>query len=259
MSDDSDPRDLERRSAPEDPRAVADRLANLPETTMRAAVLSEVLERMSTADAAWLLDVLATSGRAGGPPFDLALLAALDMVAESRLPYALQRRIFEEADRLNLLGCKELLYTPGLDPTATETATAPRPLVPGTKPLTLGERKSLARGWKRDVLEKLLVDPAVDVIALLLDNPRVTEDDILRIATSRRAAADTLLMILGHRRWKTRPRIRRALLLNPRIPEAVAVRLVGLLPHQEVVELSRDPQLPLRVIAALRRRRIPRS
>ena len=108
-------------------------------------------------------------------------------------------------------------------------------------------------------LEKLLVDPSQDVIALLLDNPRVTEDDILRIATSRRASGDALMLVLAHRRWKTRPRIRRALLLNPRIPEAVAVRLVGLLPSQEVAELSRDPQLPLRVIAALQRRLSPRS
>ena len=75
MSDHSDPRDLEPPATPKDPRAIADRLAALPETTMRAAVLSEILERTSTADAAWLLDVLATSGRAGGPPFDLALLA----------------------------------------------------------------------------------------------------------------------------------------------------------------------------------------
>ncbi len=103
------------------------------------------------------------------------------------------------------------------------------------------------------------MDPSQDVIALLLENPRVTEDDILRIATSRRTTSDALMLVLAHRRWKTRPRIRRALLLNPRIPEAVAVRLVGLLPSQEVAELSRDPQLPLRVIGALRRRLSLRS
>ncbi len=237
-----------------DPRRVADRLAALPETSMRAAVLAGILGTLDAEDAAWMLDVLATSGRSGGPPFDLALLAALEMVELGRLDYPLVRAIFETADRLNLEGCKELLYTPSLDPTSTEESGRPRPLVPGTKPLTLGERKSLARGWKRDVLEKLLVDPSQDVIALLLDNPRVTEDDVLRIATSRRASADALLLVLAHRRWKTRPRVRRALLLNPRVPEAVAVRLVGLLPSQEVAELSRDPQLPLRVIGALRRR-----
>ena len=242
-----------------DPRRVADRLAALPETSMRAAVLADIVGTLEPEDAAWLLDVLATSGRSGGPPFDLALLAALEMVELKRLEYDQVRAIFETADRLNLEGCKELLYTPSLDVSEDEASARPRPLVPGTKPLTLGERKSLARGWKRDILEKLLVDPSQDVIALLLENPRVTEDDILRIATSRRASSDALMLVLAHRRWKTRPRIRRALLLNPRIPEAVAVRLVGLLPSQEVAELSRDPQLPLRVIGALQRRLSLRS
>ena len=152
-----------------DPRRVADRLAVLPETSMRAAVLADILATLAPDDGAWLLDVLATSGRSGGPPFDLALLAALEMVELERLPYHLIRSIFETADRLNLEGCKELLYTSSLDTTTPEETGRPRPLVPGTKPLTLGERKSLARGWKRDVLEKLLVDPSHDVIALLLD------------------------------------------------------------------------------------------
>ena len=226
---------------------------------MRAAVLADVIASMDVADAAWLLDVLSTSGRAGGPPFDLALLAAIEMIEHDRLEYPRLRAIFEAADRHNLAGCKELLYSPAFNPADNDALSAPRPLVPGTRPLTLGERKSLARGWQRDVLEKLLVDPAADVIALLLDNPRVTEDDVLRIATSRKARADALMLVLSHRRWKTRPRIRRALLLNPSIPEAVAVRLVGLLPIQEVRALSRDPKLPLRVVVALRRRLGPRT
>ena len=117
-----------------DPRRVADRLAALPETSMRAAVLAGILGTLDAEDAAWMLDVLATSGRSGGPPFDLALLAALEMVELGRLDYPLVRAIFETADRLNLEGCKELLYTPSLDPTSTEESGRPRPLVPARTP-----------------------------------------------------------------------------------------------------------------------------
>lgn len=243
-----------------DAHAVARRLAALPEPAMRVATLCEQLLAREPDDAAWLLDALATAGRAGGPPYDLSLLAAIELASGDRLPYDERRAIFEAADRLGLDACKELLFSAQADAAANEEETAaPRPLVPGTRPLTLGERKSLARSWKREVIERLLVDPHVDVVAMLLRNPRLTEDDVLRIATARRASAAVLELLLTARRWNCRARVRRALLRNPNLPEAHAVRLVGLLNRQELRELARDPALPARVTTALRRRLVEPS
>jgi hypothetical protein len=238
-----------------DPRTIALRLAALPERAMRAATLAWIVARLSPLDAAWLLDALATVGRAGGPPFDLALLAAVDLGAEARLAYEARRTIFDAANRHGLEACKELLYT-GVDETDDE-ALAPRALVPGTRPLTLGERKSLARSWKRAVLERLVADPAPDVVALLLANPHLTEVDVLKIATARRSSAAVLSLVLQSPRWAVRPAVRRALVRNPKLPEADRVRLVGLLNRAEMLEMSRDPRLPLRVLAALQRRLRP--
>ncbi|KIG16925.1 hypothetical protein DB30_04087 [Enhygromyxa salina] len=241
---------------PGDAYDVARRLAVLPEPEMRAAALCELLLARPPEAAAWLLDALATAGRAGGPPYDLSLLAAIDLAGSERLPYPDRRAIFEAAERQGLESCKELLFsseTGELD----ELAAAPRPLTPGTRPLTLGERKSLARTWKRDVLERLLVDPHVDVVELLLRNPRLTEDDVLRIATARRASAAVLRIVLDNRRWNCRPRVRRALIRNPNLPEAASLRLVGLLNRVELRELGSDHKLPPRVSQAIRRRLAP--
>jgi len=238
---------------PDDAHAVARRLAVLPEPAMRVAALCELLRAREPNDAAWLLDALATAGRAGGPPYDLSLLAAIELAGGDRLPYPTRRAIFEAAERLGLESCKELLFS--ADSGAPERdAAAPRALTPGSRPLTLGERKSLARTWKRDVLERLLVDPHVDVVELLLRNPRLTETDVLRIATARRASAAVLSLILHAERWNVRQRVRRALLRNPKLPEAAAVRLVGLLNRTELRELGRDHTLPASVSHAIRRR-----
>ncbi len=237
----------------DDAHAVARRLAVLPEPAMRVAALCEQLLAREPEDAAWLLDVLATAGRAGGPPYDVSLLAAIELAGQDRLPYPTRRAIYEAADRLKLESCKELLFT-SASPQLDEDAAAPRPLTPGTRPLTLGERKSLARTWKREVLERLLVDPHVDVVELLLRNPRLTETDVLRIATARRASAAVLELVLHAERWNCRPRVRRALLRNPNLPEAAAVRLVGLLNRPELRELGRDHTLPLSVSTAIHRR-----
>lgn len=242
---------------PIDPHRVARRLAALPELQMRAAVLRDIVRDHQPPDAAWLLDALATAGRAGGPPFDMSLLAAVQMTSGDVLAYRDRRRIYEAADRHGLEACKELLYTVGFE--AGDDPQRPRALIPGTRPLTLGERKALARSWKRDVLERLVLDPSADVVKLLLDNPRITETDVLRLSTARRASAAALGLVLTHKRWSVRPRVRRALLRNPNLPEAAAVRLVGLLNRVEQRELARDPKLPLRVTAALIRRLKPHA
>jgi hypothetical protein len=242
----------ERESGPIGPSEVAHRLAGFPERAMREAVLGDLLEPMEASEAVWLLDGLATAGRAGGPPFDVALVAAVDLASGNRLSYDRRRELFETAGEHGLEACQELLFSDELG--SEEDAAAPRSLRPGTRPLTLGERKSLARSWKRDILEKLLVDPHADVVALLLQNSRLTEDDVLRIATARRSSSAVLSLVLSSRRWGCRARIRRALVRNPRLPEASALRLIGLLNRAELRELASDPRLPGRVRAAVQRR-----
>lgn len=242
---------------PDDANEVAHRLAVLPEGAMRAAILRDIVLTRAPEDAAWLLDALATAGRGGGPPFDVSLLAAVELTSGDLLSYDQRRALYLAADSQGLLSCKELLFTDQMLEVDEKRASAPRALTPGTRPLTLGERKSLARSWDRGVLQRLLVDPSLDVVTLLLQNSRVTEDDVLRIVTSRRASAAVLHLILTHRRWNCRPRIRRALLLNRNLPEAAALRLIGLLNRQDLRELARDPHIPLRVAAALHRRLTP--
>ncbi|MCA9652377.1 MAG: hypothetical protein H6712_20975 [Myxococcales bacterium] len=240
-----------------DARSVARRLAVLPERFMRMARLAEIVEAADPPDAAWLLDTLATAGRAGGPPFDVSLLAAVDLFGGDRLPYPCRQAIFEAAEARGLAACLDLMLSQSQ--VEDEQAGAPRPLVPGTRPLTLGERKSLARSWDRTVLERLLADPHADVVRLLLSNPHVTEDDILRIATARGSSAAVLGLVLRSRRWGTAPRVRRALVRNPRLPLATALRLLGLLGRRDLEELRRDPHLPPRLAAALKRRLRPPS
>jgi hypothetical protein len=225
---------------------------------MRVATLCEHLLALEPESAAWMLDALATAGRAGGPPYDVSLLAAIELAGSERLSYDQRRTIYEAAERLGLEACKELLFS-SAPSTGDREAAAPRPLTPGTRPLTLGERKSLARTWKRDVLERLLVDPHVDVIELLLANPRLTEDDVLRIATARRASAGVLELIMNSRRWNVRTRVRQALLRNPAMPEAMALRLVGLCNRTQLRVLAQDPALPDSIVAAVRRRLVTPS
>jgi len=225
---------------------------------MRSARLRELVLELTPGDAAWLLDSLATAGRAGGPPYDLSLIAAVDLAMSEDLPSSNRRAIFEAAEALQLHACKELML-PDDAVRDEEQIRAPRPLEPGTRPLTLGERKTLARSWRRNVLERLLLDPHADVVELLLGNPHVTENDIIKIVTSRRSTAVVLELVLRSGRWGANRRVRNALVRNPNLPVTTAVRLLGLLNLTELRSLTRDPSLPMMIQVALARRLRPPS
>lgn len=102
------------------------------------------------------------------------------------------------------------------------------------RPLTLGERKSLARKPDREMIERLLRDPHPDVIRQLLANPRLTEEDVLSLAARRPCRPDVLKQIARTPRWAHRPRIRMALVLNPDSPLDITAPFVGLLVRQEL-------------------------
>lgn len=121
---------------------------------------------------------------------------------------------------------------PALEPDDRALAKSPTGRV-----LTLGERKALARKPSRAALEKLLRDPHPEVIRNVLANPRLTEDDVVRIAARRPAIPDAIAEIAKSPKWSARVRVRMALIQNPGTPPSIAVPLVGLLIRPELREV----------------------
>lgn len=98
----------------------------------------------------------------------------------------------------------------------------------------LGRRKTWARTTDRALLDRMLYDKHPGVVAILLENPRVLERDVVRMAASTPTTEAALRTIAAHPRWVQRYRVRSALSLNPWTPASVARRL---LPTLLVAEL----------------------
>lgn len=115
------------------------------------------------------------------------------------------------------------------------------------RPLTLGERKALARRPTRALLARLLADPHPAVIEALLDNPRLVEQDVLELVGRRPASGEVLAVVAKKRRWSRRRRIRIAIILNPDAPLPVTLPLLALLVRTELAEVAKaawlDPLL----------------
>lgn len=122
------------------------------------------------------------------------------------------------------------------------------------RPVSLGERKSLARTRDRTLLLRVLRDPSPDVVKILLENPTLTETDILRLV-SRRPVNDAVLReVFGCVRWAVQYRIRLALVKNPHTPLDIAVLLTATLRDRDAQVIFASPELDetVRKVAGLR-------
>jgi hypothetical protein len=173
-------------------------------------------------------------------------------VADPGLPYVRRKHLYEAAIERNLPAIARLFLVASpsvpVPVTLAKQLGPERPLRPSDKPLTLGERKSLARTHRRDKLTLMVRDPHPAVVEILLGNPHVTESDIVKMAAARPAVPDSLAKIAAHPRWSVRHAVKRALVLNPATPLADAIRIATTLKAGELAELAADASLaePLR-------------
>jgi hypothetical protein len=107
---------------------------------------------------------------------------------------------------------------------------------------TLGRRRQIARVATGDTLDRLLLDPDPIVIRNVLLNGRVTEQLALRL-TARRPSSGEIMEEIARSRFRMRPRIRKAIVMNPACPPGVATRMLALMPRDEVRQVAFDENL----------------
>lgn len=115
---------------------------------------------------------------------------------------------------------------------------------PAGRPLTLGERKSLARTHDRKLLDRACRDAHPAVIAILLDNPSLTEDRVVRIVARRPQSEVALRLVAAHATWCARARVRSALAHHPSTPPYLAAPLLCLLGRAALREVASTPLGP---------------
>lgn len=106
--------------------------------------------------------------------------------------------------------------------------------------MALGHRRALSKSFKKDTLDRLLSDPDTIVIANLLDNPRLIEKDVLKIASKRPNSPSILKLVAVHRRWSKRPAVKKAVALNPYTPPRTAIALLDSMLTQELSPVTTD-------------------
>ncbi|HEX4339875.1 MAG TPA: hypothetical protein VH062_28405 [Polyangiaceae bacterium] len=239
-------------------------LLSLAESPLRVGWLESELEGLGSAASAVLLNEIMEQNEAADPEAHEVLLTITLVLVRTdnrEVVEALRR----EASAQNLFSLERLIRPappPSIHAPSIEELRIPDY---GTgRELSLGERKSLARRPDRRSIDKLCVDPHPLVIRQLLENPKMVEDDAIRIATIRPARAAALRELVQSHRWLSRPRVRMAVLLNPGSPSELTMPLLGLCTREELRDVlkSTETSIVLRATAqelVARRPPLPRE
>jgi hypothetical protein len=228
---------------------------------LRVNYLKAELHTAPLGDVAEALDRICGNAEQADPIARELLITVVDLFAQDSQA-ALAQMLREEAAANPLLSLARFLRRPVTLPSRGRSATAEgRALskaasehrvpdyVPG-RTFTLGERKALARRPNRKAMDKLLADPHPAVIRTLLANPKVVEDDIVRVAARRPNSPEILAEIARSSRWAHRVRVRMAVILNPDTPIELAIPMLALLVRAELRQVVRTTYLASMLRAA---------
>jgi hypothetical protein len=106
------------------------------------------------------------------------------------------------------------------------------------KDVPVGMRKSLARRPDFKLIQRIARDQDHRVIEHLLDNPRLTENDVIRIGSARPTSPKALEAIFRHRRWISRYSVKKVIVFNPHSALSMALRLLPYLKLQDLDEVT---------------------
>jgi len=110
--------------------------------------------------------------------------------------------------------------------------------------ITLGERIALARMAPREVIKALRSETDEQVMRALLENPRLTEEDVILVAGSVKTPPKILVLVARSERWTSRRPVRLALVRNPRVPPRNTLPLLNGLLDREIKTLLAHRNLP---------------
>ncbi len=225
------------RVAPGTTDRFIDRLLKITDRGMRSHALVNRLRRFDAhLSVALLSGILQRSIRRDLQAQEILLDLTTTRPLLTALGYERARRIYELAQRRDLNTVARMLLSPESLMGRLEGATDPHSENRHMPDMSLGRRKAMARARNRLELDRLLFDRHPGVITNLLNNPIITERDVVRIAAMRPTNAEVLTLIFRHPRWVPRYRVKVAIALNPFTPIDIAL---SVLPHLMLPELRR--------------------
>ena len=230
-------------SAFDDAERLARRAVAVTDLNLRVAYLRRLLPLMDPSQAANVLTIVLaqTEARQG---HHRELMLALSLALSHPELDGFRKAIVAAADAQGQAGAAMMLrHDPSGDPHPNDKTSRNAADFGRDRPLTLGERKALARRTDRNVIRRALRDHHPSVVAILLGNPILTEDDVVRLCAQRPIEAETLRAVFRNTKWIVRYRVKLTLVKNPHTPLEIALSLCAHLQASDAHDVAESPEL----------------
>lgn len=110
--------------------------------------------------------------------------------------------------------------------------------------LSVGERLKLALRGGREARAILIRDPTLLVQRFVLQNPRITEEELIALAKNRSVEREVLEIVCKKKEWVANYQLRLALVGNPKTPLPIALRYVPTLRKRDLRVLAKSKNVP---------------
>jgi len=110
--------------------------------------------------------------------------------------------------------------------------------------MNVSEKIKLATKGNKEARSILIRDSNRLVSVATIRSPRITEGEVMAQAQNRVASDEVLRVITSNREWMRNYGIKMALVKNPKVPQAIAMKLLNQLHESDVKALARDKNVP---------------
>jgi hypothetical protein len=214
--------------------------------------------RMSTADRIIELAVRSGLDLKGIPAFKEAAAAiANELIAEPTLEPTPDDILFRETDETARASPVDLARkedTHHLDEVTGEEIVDERFLPLHTKLAQMSVTQKIRRAQLGTASERLLLvrDKNRLVASSAIRSPKIQENEVLMISTSRNISDEVLRIIASNREWTQSHQIKLNLVMNPRTPFVFSAKLIGFLREHELKALAKSKNVSGAIAQAAR-------
>ncbi|HEC98143.1 MAG TPA: hypothetical protein ENI58_08350 [Nitrospirae bacterium] len=119
--------------------------------------------------------------------------------------------------------------------------------------LSVGQRIQLALKGGKDIRNVLIRDPNREVVIKVLENPKITENEVEMIARNPSSPDDALRYIFKKKDWIRKYNIVLSLASNPKTPIGVSMPLITRLRIHDLIILEKNKNIPEAVRNAIKK------
>jgi hypothetical protein len=136
---------------------------------------------------------------------------------------------------------------------AEDAAPVARSLYAQIVNMGIAEKLKLALRGNRDARAILARDGTKLIRRMVLQNPRITDTEVIAIARNRSTDEEMLRIITDRKEWIRNYQVRLAIATNPKTPLALALKQVATLMEHDLRQLAKSKNVSQTVVAQVRR------